>query len=114
MEMTGFVVNDTTSYGVGNVMELYINFGITSLIIGFTLLGMLFGWLDRGAAIQVYRGEWGDALLYFMPAAAMIHPNGSLVELVGGAASAYLAALVWKMLWRSYNVKGRLPSLGSV
>lgn len=103
MDMTGFMVNDTTSYGIGNVMEFHINFGLPSLIIGFLLLGALFGWLDRNARIRTQNGEWGHALLYFMPAAAMIHPNGSLVELVSGGAAAFFAAWGWKMLWEHYQ-----------
>lgn len=103
MEMTGFMVNDSTSYGIGNVMEFHINYGIPSLIIGFLLLGTLLGWLDRNASLRVKSGEWGHALLYFMPAAAMIHPNGSLVELVSGGGAAFFAALGWKMLWEHYQ-----------
>ena len=99
MEMTGFMVNDTTSYGVGNVMELYINFGIPSLVAGFLSLGLLFGWLDRRAALAERGGDLGQTILYFMPAAAMIHPNGSLVELTGGGASALIAAFGWRWLW---------------
>jgi hypothetical protein len=33
----------------------------------------------------------------------MIHPNGSLVEMVSGGASAFLAALGWKYLWEHYS-----------
>lgn len=103
MAMTGFVVNEWTSYGIGNVMEFHINFGMPSLIIGFLLLGLLLGWLDRNASRRIMGGEWGRALLYFAPAAAMIHPNGSLVELVSGGAAAYVAALGWKMVWEHFN-----------
>ncbi len=99
MKMTGFIVNDTTSYGVGNVMEFYINFGIASLVLGFFILGWLLGWLDRRSAQALGSGQPGSSLLFFMPAAAMIHPNGSLVELVGGGASAFIAALAWRKLW---------------
>jgi hypothetical protein len=102
MEMTGFIVNDTTSYGVGNVMEFHINFGMPSLIFGFLFLGLLFGWLDRHARIRVQQGDWSAAIVYFLPAAAMIHPNGSLVELFSGGAAAFVAALLWKSIWRNF------------
>lgn len=99
MEMTGFVVNESTSYGVGNVMELYISYGISSLVIGFFLLGGLFRWLDHGAARCGQAGDYGGMVLYFLPAAAMIHPNGSLVELFSGGAAALLAGYGWRWLW---------------
>jgi hypothetical protein len=108
MQMTGFMVNDTTSYGIGNVMEFHINYGIPSLIIGFLILGVLLGWLDRNASLRIKSGEWGQSLLYFMPAAAMIHPNGSLVELVSGGAASFFAALGWKMLWEHRQTSVRV------
>src|SRR6266702_454545 len=46
-EMTGLVLSETTSFGVGNVMEFQINFGIPGLVVGFVLLGWLLGMLDR-------------------------------------------------------------------
>jgi hypothetical protein len=102
MEMTGFIVAEGTSYGIGNVMEFYINYGLPSLISGFLCLGILLGWLDRQASLRVQRGDWGGAVVYFMPAAAMIHPNGSLVELFSGGAAAFFAALLWRAIWRNY------------
>jgi hypothetical protein len=105
MNMTGFIVNDTTSYGVGNVMEFYINFGIPSLVGGFLLLGGLLGWLDRRAALAIRAGNFPASLLFFTPAAAMVNPGGSLVELTGGGASAFIAALGWRKLWGAYSGK---------
>jgi hypothetical protein len=111
MEMTGFIVNDTTSYGVGNVMEFHINFGIPSLILGFLFLGVLFGWLDRHASRRVQRGDWGGAIVYFLPAAAMIHPNGSLVELFSGGSAAFFAALLWKAIWGNFYTSSDLVNV---
>ncbi len=105
MRMTGFMVNDTTSYGVGNVMEFYINFGMPSLVGGFLLLGTLFGWLDRRAALAERGGDLGMAIVFFMPAAAMIHPNGSLVELTSGGAAALVAAYGWRWAWQQWSVR---------
>ena len=110
MEMTGFMVNDNTSYGVGNVMEFYINFGMPSLILGFLFLGMLLAWLDRQAGIRIQQGDWGSAIVYFMPAAAMIHPNGSLVELFSGSASAFIAAVLWRRLWNHWSEYSKFDS----
>src|SRR6185437_11887263 len=52
-DMTGLRLNQDTSWGVGNVMEFYINFGLPGVIIGFVALGWLIGSLDvRGAAAE--------------------------------------------------------------
>jgi putative effector of murein hydrolase LrgA (UPF0299 family) len=92
---------------VGNVMEFYINFGIPSLVAGFLLLGWLLGWLDRKAAMAEASGDLGQALVFFLPAVALIQPNGSMVELVGGPVVAWIAAQGWKWLWIAWS--DRLP-----
>ena len=102
-EMTGLEFNDSTVYGVGNVMEFYINFGIPSLIGGFLLLGLLFGWLDRGAALAVRSGDFGLASVYFLPAVAMNAPILSLAEITGLGSSAWLAALGWRWIWGKWS-----------
>jgi hypothetical protein len=112
MEMTGFEVAEGTSYGVGNVMEFHINFGIPSLVIGFIVLGMLFGWLDRRAAFAIKVGNLGLSLVFFMPAITMIHPNGSLVEMTSGSTAAFVAALGWRKLWEAYSGKAGGGVLG--
>jgi putative effector of murein hydrolase LrgA (UPF0299 family) len=101
-EMTGLSLSTTTSWGVGNVMEFYINFGIPGLIIGFLALGWLLGALDRKAAIAEARGDLSKAILFFVPAVALIQPNGSLVELAGGFAAALAAASGWSAAWRMW------------
>lgn len=97
--MTGLELNEDTSWGVGNVMEFYINFGIPGVVIGFLILGWLIGTLDVRAAAAERRGDFGSAILFFLPTVAMIDPNGSLIEITGGAASALVAALGWRWGW---------------
>ena len=101
-EMTGLILSEDTSFGVGNVMEFYINFGIPGLVAGFLVLGWLLGWLDRKAAVAEASGDLGQVFLFFLPAAALIQPNGSMVELVGGSAIALVAAHGWKWAWKQW------------
>jgi hypothetical protein len=98
-KMTGLRFNSQTSIGVGNVMEFHVNFGIPGLIIGFLLLGWGIGKLDLKAAIAERQGELGTAILFFLPCVAMIQPNGSIVEIIGGPAAAFVAACGWSLLW---------------
>ena len=106
MDMTGFQVNESTSYGVGNVLEFYINFGVSSVVVGFLLLGMMFAWLDYSAASSLDARDMGQTLIYFMPAAAMIHPNGSFVEMTSGGAAALVASYGWRKLWNIWVSRG--------
>lgn len=98
-EMTGMRLNQDTSWGVGNVMEFYINFGVPGLVGGFLALGWLIGMLDlRGAAAE-RRGDFKTAIMCFLPTVALINPGGSMVEITGGAAAALLAAFLWRWGW---------------
>jgi hypothetical protein len=98
-KMTGLRFNSRTSIGVGNVMEFQINFGVPGVVIGFFLLGWAIGKLDLKAAIGEREGQFGNVILFFLPCVAMIQPNGSIVEITGGPAAAFVAACVWSWLW---------------
>jgi hypothetical protein len=101
-EVTGLNLDPNTSFGVGNVMEFHINFGIPGLICGFFLLGALIRTLDRRAAVAERQGDFGTTILCFLPA-AVIHPGGSFVELASGSAAAWLAGIGWKWLWKEWS-----------
>lgn len=108
-EMTGLVLSDTTSFGVGNVMEFQINFGIPGVVGGFLLLGWLLGLLDRKAAIAEGTNDLGRMFLFFLPAVALIQPNGSMVELVSGSVAALGAAYGWKWAWKQWSERAARP-----
>ena len=101
-DMTGLDLSETTSWGVGQVMEFYMNFGWVSLVIGFVFLGFVIARLDYGAALANSRGDQAKLITFFLPAAALIQPLGSLVELGSGTASAYVAAIGWRYAWREF------------
>jgi hypothetical protein len=99
-KMTGLRLSPTTSFGVGNVMEFQINFGIPGVVGGFFVLGWLIGTLDLRAAVAEGRGDLGRVILFFLPCVALIQPNGSLVELFSGSAAALVGAFVWNLAWK--------------
>jgi len=101
-DMTGLDLSRETSFGVGNVMEFHINFGIAGIVVGFVLFGWILGRLDRLAATSDTTGDLGSTLIYFLPAVAIIQPNGSMVEMVGGATAAWIAAYGWRWAWRRW------------
>ncbi len=110
-EMTGLILSDTTSFGVGNVMEFQINFGVPGVIGGFVILGWLMGSLDRRAAAAEANGELGRVCVLFLPAIALIQPGGSMVELVGGSVSALAAGYGWQVAWRHWSSRHPLGEL---
>lgn len=104
-EMTGLELSDETSWGVGNVMEFQINFGIPGVVIGFLSLGWMLGWLDRKAALAEMTGDLGKIPIYFLPAVALIQPNGSMVEMVGGAGAALAMAHGFRWVWEAWSAR---------
>jgi hypothetical protein len=108
-EMTGLKLNEDTSFGVGNVMEFQINFGIPGLVVGFFLLGFLLRALDRYSAVSLCRADFSSAFLGFLPAIALIQPNGSLVELSSGSAAALVGAYFWRWTWRWWSARATGP-----
>jgi len=104
-KMTGLALSHDTSFGVGNVMEFQINFGIPGVVLGFFALGWLIGTLDLKAAIAERRGELGKTILFFLPCVALIQPNGSLVEIFGGSAAALVGAFVWNFIWKRFVIR---------
>ena len=99
-EATGLVLSETTSFGIGNVMEAYLNFGTTGILLFFSGFGYVLSRLDRSAFLAEQRGDIPLLLSTFLPAVALIQPNGSFVELSAAAAAAWLAARFWAWLWR--------------
>lgn len=110
-KMTGLYLSSWTSFGVGNVMEFYINFGLPGLIIGFLVLGWALGRLDHRAALAESRGDYATVMLFFLPGVALIQPIGSMVELVGSASSAWIAAYFWKWAWDRWRERKQAQSL---
>jgi hypothetical protein len=101
-EMTGLQLNEDTSWGVGSVMEFYINFGLPGLVVGFVALGWLIATLDLRASDAERRAQFGEVFLFFLPATALVQPLSSIVELSGSAGSALIAAYGWRWLWRTW------------
>ncbi len=109
--MTGLWLNPDTSWGVGNVMEFQINFGIPGLIIGFIVLGWLLGRFDHRAALAEARRDYGTTMLFFLPGGALIQPGGSMVELTGSAAAAWIAGHFWKWVWAHWGYRSRVRAV---
>jgi len=100
--MTGLRLARGTSFGVGNVMEFHINFGVPGVVVGFLILGWLIGKLDYKAAFAEDQGDTGAIIFSFLPAVALIDPGGSLVELFSGTAAAFVGAFFWNVVWKRF------------
>jgi hypothetical protein len=105
-EMTGLALDtEETAWGVGSVMEFYINYGNYGVIIGFLFMGWLLSRWDRRCFESIESGDFGRSITYFLPAMALLQPLASLVEITSGLAAAIIAAYGWRTLWERYISK---------
>jgi hypothetical protein len=82
---TGVVYNDATSVGIGHVGELYVNFGIPGVAIGFLVIGAVLAMIDSRAAVSLRAGQFRSFLIVTMLGNALLHVNGNFAEATGGA-----------------------------
>jgi hypothetical protein len=93
---TGIQFAEGTSVGVGQVMEFYINFGTTGVIIGFLVLGALVAFFDKAAAVRLAEGDWQSFSFWFLPGLGFMQVGGQLVEVTMSVASAMVLAIIVK------------------
>jgi hypothetical protein len=78
---------DGTSVGVGQVLELYINFGSVGVFVGFMILGTIIRIVDISAGICLINGNWWGFTSWFLPGLAMLQPGGALAEISASIAA---------------------------
>lgn len=95
---TGRTFAQGTSVGIGQVMELYTNFGVPGLVIGFAALGMLVSWLDGRAGAALAAGDARKFLFAFVAGLPLMIAQGNFAEMwpamVGGGVLAFGAVKV--------------------
>jgi hypothetical protein len=91
--LIGEQLSETTSFGLGQVLEYYANFKR----IGMVLFMFAFGWalaeLDLRCGLALRRGDWKQFTQYFLITTPLICPEWSAVEFFSGFAAALI--LVW-------------------
>ena len=78
-----------TSVGVGNVLELYINFGISGVMFGMLFLGLIVGELNSRVSVALRTGRYDRAMIWMLSGTAFTNPLGSFAEL----STSFFAAL---------------------
>jgi hypothetical protein len=110
---TGIAFDDATSVGLGQVLELYINFGAFGVIVGFLVFGSVIRMVDVAAARRVLTGQWPAFALWYLPGISLLQAGGSLVEVTSGAAAAIVAAmLVNQYVVAPFSLRRRRSPLG--
>ena len=89
---TGIQFAHGTSVGIGQVMELYINFGTVGVVAGFLALGTLIAFFDKAAAVRLAEGDWQSFTFWFLPGLGFMQVGGQLVEVSMSVAAALVLA----------------------
>jgi len=106
-QYTGIRFPYGTSVGTGQVMELYINFGLIGIIVGFIVIGIIAGSLDLGAALAIPKGNYFGASLYMLPAFGFLLIGDDMITLTGTTGAAIGAAVFVNMAIRIVGVINR-------
>jgi hypothetical protein len=100
-----------TSVGVGQVMELHINFGTAGVLFGFAVIGALITFVDRRGARHLAEGNIRAFALLYMPGLSLLQIGGSLAEVTAtAAASALLVYAVSSMVRPIQNDEEETPA----
>jgi hypothetical protein len=92
---TGFTFdNSTTSVGIGQLMEFYVNFGTTGVIVGFMIFGLIITTLDVLATERLASGDLRGFVLFYLPGLSFLQVGGQLTEITTSAAASLVVALI--------------------
>jgi hypothetical protein len=95
---TGIRFAENTSVGIGQVMELYVNFGTLGVFLGFIVIGLVLSWFDYKASWARDTGDWPTFTIWFFPGLALLQLGGSLVDVTSAAASSIVVAIAVRWL----------------
>jgi len=91
---TGVEFAQGTSVGIGQVLELYANFGFVGVSVGFLLLGTVVGVFDRQAATHLRRGHQLGFVFWYLPGLTLMIPGNSLADMFSSFCAALFTALI--------------------
>jgi len=111
-EYTGIPFGEGTSVGAGQVLELYVNFGIPGVLAGFTGLGFLLMRLDLGIMRAFAAGDLPGLLLRALPGLSLLQPGGNLLEILVALVGAVLGVgvLHYSGVFRCATLSRRAPA----
>ncbi|MBX7221888.1 MAG: hypothetical protein K1Y36_18185 [Blastocatellia bacterium] len=102
-QYTGMEFAEGTSVGIGTVLEFYINFGTTGVIIGFVCFGLILSLLDNLSFNSLMRGNSVMFAFWYLPGLAFSTVSGALVETTASVAASFVAI---EMLARFFTMLG--------
>jgi len=100
---TGLKFQSNTSVGMPHVMELYVNFAIFSVVIGFILIGFIFSYMDNKSYITLHNYQFNKFVLYFLPALAFMRTETPFIDNISAGVAGGIIAYGLQKLPKQYN-----------
>jgi len=97
-KFTGATFAAGTSVGIGQLMELYVNFGAWGVTIGFLVIGVVVMRIDGKAARALHRGDVRSFVLWYLPGLSLLQIGGSFVDVTSTAAAGVVMAAALRHL----------------
>jgi hypothetical protein len=93
-DFTGFRFAEGTSVGIGQVMEAYVNFGRSGIVVCFLVIGFALALADSAAYGRLVRGQASEFLVRYLPALSVLQVGGSFAEVTSSAGAGLIMALL--------------------
>ena len=93
-QYTGIAFAPGTSIGIGQVMELYVNFGSAGVALGAALIGLAVTSIDQIAGRRLARRDWQRFALWHLVGISFMQIGGSFFELTTSAGASVVVALL--------------------
>lgn len=93
-EFTGIPFAQDTSVGIGQTLEFFMNFGQKGVIIGFLIWGCVLARFDLAIRTGLEDGRLSPILVAGLCGAAMLQPNGNLLEIIVTVVASFIVAQI--------------------
>lgn len=93
-QFTGIYFAEDTSVGIGQTLEFFMNFGQQGVIFGFLIWGFILARLDLAMRTGLEDGRLGPVLIGGLCGAAMLQPNGNLLEITVTTVASFIVAQI--------------------
>ncbi len=101
---TGIKFAEGTSIGIGNIMELFVNFGLYGVFFGFFIIGICVYISDEICGLSLRKFNFSVFFLYFSMTQAFMNVIGSFVEWGPNLIGAYVLSFVYQKLIRKGQI----------
>jgi len=99
-QYTGLYFYGSTSVGLGQVLEAYVNFGSTGVFFGFIVIGVFLSTIDKRVSSALANGNFYQVAVWLVPVFGLWLVEDNLITTVGSAISGVITVIVFNTVLR--------------